>query len=132
MCVARNKEVFTTETQSSLRSENFFTKNCLLRVLRLRGAISEFRVIVSAKPGVKAWMTRICSSIQIRQPIERVFDFITTPTNWPQWHPASVSVGGDADHSLLPGEAVTENISVAGRRGRSAGWYGNGAHLIDG
>ena len=63
-------------------------------------------------------MTRICSSIQIRQPIERVFDFITTPTNWPQWHPASVSVGGDADHSLLPGEAVTENISVVGRRGQ--------------
>jgi uncharacterized protein YndB with AHSA1/START domain len=63
-------------------------------------------------------MTRICSSIQIRQPIEQVFDFITTPGNWPQWHPASVSVGGNADHSLLPGEEVTENISVAGRRGQ--------------
>ena len=62
-------------------------------------------------------MTRICNSIQIRQPIEQVFDFITTPANWPQWHPASVSVGGNADHSLLPGEEVTENISVAGRRG---------------
>jgi uncharacterized protein YndB with AHSA1/START domain len=63
-------------------------------------------------------MTRICNSIQIRQPIEPVFDFITTPANWPQWHPASVSVGGNADHSLLPAEAVTENISVAGRRGQ--------------
>jgi uncharacterized protein YndB with AHSA1/START domain len=63
-------------------------------------------------------MTRICSSIQIRQPIEQVFDFITTPGNWPQWHPASVSVGGNPDHSLLPGEAVTENISVAGHRGQ--------------
>jgi uncharacterized protein YndB with AHSA1/START domain len=63
-------------------------------------------------------MTRICSSIQIRQPIEQVFDFITTPGNWPRWHPASVSVGGNADHSLLPGEAVTENISVFGHRGQ--------------
>jgi uncharacterized protein YndB with AHSA1/START domain len=63
-------------------------------------------------------MTRICNSIQIRQPIEQVFDFITTPANWPQWHPASVSVGGNPDHSLLPGEAVTENISVAGRCGQ--------------
>lgn len=63
-------------------------------------------------------MTRICSSIQIRQPIEQVFDFITTPGNWPQWHPASVSVGGNPDHSLLLGEAVTEKISVAGRRGQ--------------
>lgn len=63
-------------------------------------------------------MTRICNSIQIRQPIEQVFDFITTPGNWPQWHPASVRIGGNADHSLLPGEAVTESISVAGRRGQ--------------
>jgi uncharacterized protein YndB with AHSA1/START domain len=63
-------------------------------------------------------MTRIYNSVQIRQPIERVFDFITTPANWPQWHPASVSVGGNADHSLLAGEEVTEDISVAGRRGQ--------------
>ena len=65
-------------------------------------------------------MTRIYNSIQINRPIERVFDFITTPTNWPQWHPASVSVGGNAEHSLLPGEKITEEISVAGRRGQVA------------
>lgn len=63
-------------------------------------------------------MTRICNSIQIRRPIEQVFDFITTPANWPQWHPASVSVSENASHSLLPGEQVTENISVSGRRGQ--------------
>jgi len=63
-------------------------------------------------------MTRICNSIQISQPLEQVFDFITTPGNWPQWHPASVSVGENADHSLLPGEAVTEDISVAGHHGQ--------------
>jgi uncharacterized protein YndB with AHSA1/START domain len=62
-------------------------------------------------------MTCICNSIQLRQTIEQVFDFITTPANWPQWHPASVSIGGNADHSLLPGEEVTENISVAGHHG---------------
>lgn len=63
-------------------------------------------------------MTRIYNSIQIRRSIEQVFDFITTPASWPQWHPASVSVGGNADHSLLPGEEVMENISVAGRGGQ--------------
>jgi uncharacterized protein YndB with AHSA1/START domain len=63
-------------------------------------------------------MTRICSSIQIGQPIEQVFDFITTPATWPQWHPASVSVSKDANHSMLPGEEITENISVAGHRGQ--------------
>jgi uncharacterized protein YndB with AHSA1/START domain len=62
-------------------------------------------------------MTRICNSIQISRPIEQVFDFITTPCNWPQWHPASVSVSRSADHSLLQGEEVTEDISVVGRRG---------------
>jgi uncharacterized protein YndB with AHSA1/START domain len=63
-------------------------------------------------------MTRLCNSIQISRPIEQVFHFITTPANWPQWHPASVSVSGNAGHSLLPGEEVTEDISVAGRRGQ--------------
>lgn len=63
-------------------------------------------------------MTRICNKIQISQPIEQVFDFITTPANWPRWHPASVSVSGNADHSLLQGESVREDISVAGRRGQ--------------
>jgi uncharacterized protein YndB with AHSA1/START domain len=63
-------------------------------------------------------MTRICNSIQISQPIEQVFDFITTPENWPRWHPASVSLSANADHSLLQGEEVTEDILVAGRRGQ--------------
>jgi uncharacterized protein YndB with AHSA1/START domain len=63
-------------------------------------------------------MTRIYNSVQIRQPIEQVFDFITTPANWPRWHPASVRVSENADHPLLPGEEVTEDISVAGRRGQ--------------
>jgi uncharacterized protein YndB with AHSA1/START domain len=70
----------------------------------------------------ETWMTRICNSIQIRQPIEQVFDCVTTPANWPRWHPASVSVSGNADHSLLQGEEVTEDISVAGRRGQVT-WF---------
>ena len=64
-------------------------------------------------------MTRIYNSIQISHPIERVFDFVTTPSKWPQWHPASVSVSGNANHSLLPGETVTEKIHVAGHSGEA-------------
>ncbi|HXV82968.1 MAG TPA: SRPBCC family protein [Candidatus Binatia bacterium] len=59
----------------------------------------------------------IYNNIQINRPIEQVFDFVTTPRNWPQWHPASVSVSGNADHSLRPGEEVTETICVLGYRG---------------
>ncbi len=63
-------------------------------------------------------MTRIYTTIHIPQPIERVFDYVTTPGNWPSWHPSSLSVSGATDHSLLPGERVTEDFLVAGRRGQ--------------
>jgi uncharacterized protein YndB with AHSA1/START domain len=61
-------------------------------------------------------MTQIYTTIQIQTPIQRVFDYLTTPGNWPVWHPSSL--GGATDHSLEPGEEVTEEVLVAGRRGR--------------
>ncbi len=64
---------------------------------------------------------RIVTTNVIRAPVERVFDFLTTPGNWPRWHPSSVAVTGAADHSLLPGEQVTEQYRVADRCG-SAVW----------
>lgn len=63
-------------------------------------------------------MTQIYTTIQIQTPIERVFDYVTTPGNWPVWHPSSLGVSGATDHSLEPGEEVTEEFRVAGRRGR--------------
>ncbi len=63
-------------------------------------------------------MTRIYKTIQIDTPIERVFDYVTTPGNWPAWHPSSLGVSGATDHSLKPGEKVTEEFRAAGRRGR--------------
>lgn len=62
-------------------------------------------------------MTRIHSIIYIRKPIEHVFDYVTTPGNWPQWHPSSLDVHGATDHSLEPGETVMGEFRVAGRRG---------------
>ena len=64
-------------------------------------------------------MTRVVSTIQIRRDIADVFDFLTTPKNWPEWHPASISVAGSTDHSLTIGEEVTEEFIAAGRRGRT-------------
>jgi hypothetical protein len=46
-----------------------------------------------------------------------VFDYVTTPGNWPRWHPSSLGVRGNTDHSLALGEQVTEDFRVAGRRG---------------
>jgi uncharacterized protein YndB with AHSA1/START domain len=63
-------------------------------------------------------MTQIYTTIQIQTPIQRVFDYVTTPGNWPVWHPSSLGVSGATDHSLEPGEEMTEEFLVAGRRGR--------------
>ncbi len=62
-------------------------------------------------------MTRIYKTIQINASIEQVFDYVTTPGNWPRWHPSSLGVSGATGHSLEPGEQVTEEFRVAGRRG---------------
>jgi uncharacterized protein YndB with AHSA1/START domain len=65
-----------------------------------------------------AAMARIVTAITIHCPIGTVFDYITTPANWPAWHPASRAVLGSADHSLLIGEQVTEEFVAGGRQGR--------------
>jgi uncharacterized protein YndB with AHSA1/START domain len=62
-------------------------------------------------------MTRIYTTIHIRKPIEQVFDYVTTPANWPRWHPSSLAVSGSTDHSLAVGEQVREEFRVAGRHG---------------
>ena len=63
-------------------------------------------------------MTRIYTAADIARPIAEVFDYVTTPGNWPQWHPSSLGVSGATDHSLAVGEQVTEQFLVAGRKGQ--------------
>lgn len=62
-------------------------------------------------------MTRIYTSAMIACPIEALYDYVTTPAHWPEWHPSSLGVSAGADHSLLVGEQVTERFLVAGRKG---------------
>jgi uncharacterized protein YndB with AHSA1/START domain len=64
-------------------------------------------------------MTRIYTTIHIPATIETVFDYVTTPGNWPQWHPSSLGVHGATDHSLEVEEQVTEDFRVAKRRGKA-------------
>ena len=61
--------------------------------------------------------TRISNEVVIAQPPQRVYDYVTTPANWPRWHPSSLAVHGATDHSLALGESVVEDFIVAGRRG---------------
>jgi hypothetical protein len=67
--------------------------------------------------GRGAAMTRIVVETNINAPIATVFDYATTPVNWPKWHPASRAVSGTTDHSLLLGERVAEEFVVAGNKG---------------
>ncbi|MBV8298851.1 MAG: SRPBCC family protein [Candidatus Eremiobacteraeota bacterium] len=62
-------------------------------------------------------MTRISSEATIRRSADEVFDYVTTPANWPQWHPSSIRVTGDAGHSQDVGERCTEEFVVAGQHG---------------
>lgn len=63
-------------------------------------------------------MTRVHKTIRIDEPPEKVFEYVTTPGNWPEWHPSSLGVSGATGHSPEPGEQVAEEFLVAGRRGR--------------
>ncbi|GLC92692.1 hypothetical protein Tamer19_21000 [Cupriavidus sp. TA19] len=62
-------------------------------------------------------MTRIHSEATIQRPPAEVFEYVSTPANWPAWHPSSLAVRGATDHSLQAGEQVTEDFRVAGREG---------------
>lgn len=62
-------------------------------------------------------MTRIYTTATIACPISDLYDYVTTPAHWPDWHPSSLGVSAGADHSLRVGEQVTEQFLVAGRKG---------------
>ncbi|HEX6385066.1 MAG TPA: SRPBCC family protein [Anaerolineae bacterium] len=64
-------------------------------------------------------MTRIYSATHIGKPVGQVFEYVSTPGNWPQWHPSSLGVSGVTDRSLQMGEQVTEEFRVAGRHGHA-------------
>jgi len=61
----------------------------------------------------------IHNEVTISRAAPEVFDFVTTPGNWPKWHPSSLAVSGATNHSLQVGEQATEEYLVAGRRGRA-------------
>lgn len=47
---------------------------------------------------------------------EAAFAFVTNPSRWSRWHPATLAVRGVPDRPLALGETVVETIGAAGRR----------------
>ena len=62
--------------------------------------------------------TKIVTAVDIARPPADVYAYVTTPGNWPKWHPSSLAVSGAVDHPLDVGETVVEDFQVAGRRGK--------------
>lgn len=61
--------------------------------------------------------SHVVNRIEIAAPPGRVFGYVTTPANWPRWHPASRAVRGTVDRTPGVGESVVETFEIAGRHG---------------
>jgi hypothetical protein len=62
-------------------------------------------------------MSRVSNSIVIRGDDARVFDLVTTAKYWPEWHPATVSVGGQTDRPMQLGDVIRERARIGGLEG---------------
>lgn len=59
------------------------------------------------------------TSVVINRPPEMVFAYVTTPANWPRWHPSSLRVEGRIDRPGRVGDRVGEDFRVAGIEGHA-------------
>jgi len=92
------------------------TRGGLLRV-GLIAAIVVAAVIAALFMPLDAGVTHVHSEIDIARSPHDVFEYVSTPSTWPRWHPSSIAVSGDASHSLAMGESVVEEFTVAGQHG---------------
>jgi uncharacterized protein YndB with AHSA1/START domain len=60
-------------------------------------------------------MTLIRTQVEIARNPRDVYDYVTTPARWIEWHPSTRKVSGSAGHSLVVGEECIEDAVVAGR-----------------
>lgn len=55
--------------------------------------------------------------VEIDRPRAEVYEFVTTPKNWPAWRASSIAVRGQTGYSLGVGQGVAEEFLMAGRFG---------------
>jgi uncharacterized protein YndB with AHSA1/START domain len=61
-------------------------------------------------------MTLLRQRIEIPAPPARVYDYVTRPLRWKEWHPSSLAVRDAGDESLVAGRRFEEDVSAAGRQ----------------
>ena len=59
---------------------------------------------------------KIVTVVDIDRPPQDVFDYVTAPSLWKTWHPATSSVSGVPDRPIRLGETVRESIRVGIKR----------------
>jgi uncharacterized protein YndB with AHSA1/START domain len=62
-------------------------------------------------------MPQIVSEITIDAPAAAVFDFATTPANWPRFWPVTLGVSGDIDAPARAGAHWVEQVKISFWRG---------------
>lgn len=63
-------------------------------------------------------MTIIRLSTDIPAAPRRVYDYVTRPVRWKEWHPSSRRVDGVEDEPLVAGRRFEEDVVAAGRARR--------------
>ncbi|MDP2226525.1 MAG: SRPBCC family protein [Moraxellaceae bacterium] len=59
-------------------------------------------------------MTVIVLSAAMSAPPAAVYDYVTRPARWKEWHPASLGAHDIADESLVAGRRFEEDVRSAG------------------
>ncbi|USW93689.1 SRPBCC family protein [Pseudomonas proteolytica] len=64
----------------------------------------------------QAHVRQISQERYIQAPIEVVYDYVTQPDRWHEWHPTSLSADTGTSGSLPAGQRFTEMINLLGVR----------------
>jgi hypothetical protein len=57
-------------------------------------------------------MKSVVNSVLIQGRVEAVFDLVTSARYWPQWHPATLGVGGVRERPFLLGDVIRERARI--------------------
>ncbi|WLH66280.1 SRPBCC family protein [Pseudomonas sp. FP2309] len=68
----------------------------------------------AVEPSVR--LKRISQERFIKAPIDTVYDYVTQPERWHEWHPSSLSAETGTCGPLLAGARFTETIDLLGVR----------------
>lgn len=81
--------------------------------MRVRGILAAFQGIGPVSPA----MPEIVADITINAPAAAIFDFATTPANWPRFWPITLGVSGDVSQPAVVGARWTEQVKISFWRG---------------